>query len=169
VPVRIPCHADTGGPDRVRRREFEDVRAGTVSWYGVQDVATGAVTLQRATTRMTSEAFTMVLDDLVAVHGEDFTIIMDNGAAHTSGHTRRWIDHHPGVRVLLTPFHASWANPVQVVFSVLTRQVITDGYFTSGDDLDEAAQQWTQLRNRHPHPVRWSYQRRGPGTSDPEH
>lgn len=67
---------------------------------------------------------------------------MDNGPTHTSRHTTRWMDHHPDVEVLFTPVHASWANPEEVVFSVLmTRQVITGGHFTSGDDLDDAARQ----------------------------
>ena len=169
VPVRTPIHPDTYGPGTVRRREFEYTRAGTISWYGTQDVATGAVALRRAEERMNSAAFTMVLDDLVATHGGDFTIIMDNGSAHTSTHTRRWIDLHPEVTVLCTPVHASWANPVEVQFSILTRQVITGGHHTSADHLDTAAQHWTRIRNQTPRPVNWSYQRRGPGTSDPEH
>lgn len=171
VGVRTPCHVTTRGRDGVRRREFEYVRAGTISWYGTQDVTSGAVGLIRSATRMDSDAFTMVLDDLVAAHGEDFTIVMDNGAAHTSKHTQRWMSQHPQVRVLLTPFHASWANPVEVQFSVLTRQVITGGHHGSADHLDRAAQAWVIERNRHPCPVRWSWQRRAskPGTSDPDH
>ena len=121
VPVRTPRHAETRGPDGTRRREFEHRRAGTISWYGIQDVATGAVDL------------------------------------------------HPGVEVLFTPFHASWANPVEVQLSILTRQVITGGRHTSGEPLDAAAQHWTRLRNRHHRPVRWSYQRRGPRAPDPQH
>ena len=166
--VRTPIHPDTYGPGGRRRREFEYARAGTISWYGTQDVATGAVALHRAQQRMNSEAFTMVLDDLVAAHGSDFTIIMDNGAAHTSAHTRRWIDLHPGVEVLFTPVHASWANPVEVQFSILTRQVITGGHHTSAEHLDAAAQHWTHIRNHHHRPVNWSYQR-VPRTSDPQH
>ena len=168
VSVRTPIHPDTHGAEGMRRREFEYTRAGTISWYGTQDVATGAVALHRAHQRMNSEAFTMVLDDLVAAHGSDFTIIMDNGSAHTSAHTRRWIDHHRGVNVLFTPVHASWANPVEVQFSILTRQVITGGHHTSAEDLDAAAQHWTHIRNHHPRPVNWSYQR-VPRTSDPQH
>ena len=169
VGVRTPRHRDTRGPDGIRRREFEYTRHGTISWYGTQDVATGTIALRRATDRMNSAAFTMVLDDLVAAQGRDFTIIMDNGSTHTSAYTTRWITHHPDVQVLFTPVHASWANPQEVVFSILTRQVITGGYYTSGDDLDDAAQQWVKIRNQHPLPVRWSYQKRVPRTSDQEH
>src|SRR3954449_1580844 len=168
LPVRTPCHPDTYGPDGRRRREFEYHRAGTLAWYGTQDAGTGTIALRRAQTRMDSAAFTTVLDDLAA-EGQDVTIIMDNGSTHTSAHTTRWIDQHPQVQVLFTPLHTSWANPEEVVFSILTRQVITGGHFTSGDDLDDAAQQWVHIRNQQPLPVRWAYQTRVPRTSDLEH
>src|SRR3954463_13214489 len=168
LPVRTPCHPDTYGPDGRRRREFEYHRAGTLAGYGTQDAGTGTIALRRAQTRMDSAAFTAVLDDLAA-EGQDVTIIMDNGSTHTSAHTTRWIDQHPQVQVLFTPLHASWANPEEVVFSILTRQVITGGHFTSGDDLDDAAQQWVHIRNQQPLPVRWAYQTRVPRTSDLEH
>jgi transposase len=169
VPVRTPGHPDSYGPDGRRRREFEYRRAGTVAWYGTQDAASGVIALRRARSRMDSAAFTTVLDDLLAARGQDVTIIMDNGSTHTSAHTTRWLAQHPQVQVLFTPKHASWANPEEVVFSILTRQVITGGHFTDGDDLDQTAQQWVALRNQHPLPVRWAYQKRVPRTSDAEH
>lgn len=110
----------------------------------------------------------MVLDDLVAAHGEEPTLIMDNGSAHTSKHTARWMSLHPDVTVLFTPMHDSWANPVEIQFSVLTRQVITGGHHTSADHLDDHAQHWTRLRNTTPRPVSWSYQR-VPQTSNCQH
>lgn len=168
VGVRPPARPDTRSRAGIIRREFEYHRAGTISWYGTQDVKTGAVALRRAEDRMDSPAFTMVLDDLVATHGDDLTVIMDNGSAHTSKHTTRWMNLHPGVRVLFTPVHASWANPVEVQFSILTRQVITGSHHTSPDHLEAAAQHWTALRNTTARPVNWSYQR-VPRTSAPQH
>ena len=74
--------------------------------------------------------------------------------------------------MLFTPVHASWANPVEVQFSTLARQVITGSHHTSADHLDAAAQHWTRIRNQSPRPVTWSYQRRAqelptPSTSQP--
>lgn len=53
VSVPTPIHHDTRGREGVRRREFEYRRAGTVSWYGSQDVATGPVGPRRAHDRST--------------------------------------------------------------------------------------------------------------------
>src|SRR3954467_4841154 len=180
VGVRTPCHRDSYGPDGRRRREFEYRRAGNLAWEGTQEASGGGtsrargrdrrgISLRRARSRMGSAAFTTVLDYLLAAQGTDFTIIMDNGSTHTSAYTTRWLNAHPQVQVLFTPIHASWANPEEVVFSILTRQVLTGGHFTSGDDLDDAVQQWVALRNQHPLPVRWAYQKRVPRTSNAKH
>ena len=40
------------------------------------------------------------------------TLILDNGPAHTSRHTRAWRARHPFVRFVFTPKHASWVNPI---------------------------------------------------------
>ncbi|WP_425433582.1 hypothetical protein [Kineococcus xinjiangensis] len=77
-----------------------------MSWYGVQEAATGNVTMIPTAGRMDSTAFTDVLARLIDTCGEAFTLIVDNGPAHTSRHTRTWLDEHPGITVMhprLTP------------------------------------------------------------------
>ena len=49
---------------------------------------------------MDSAAFVDVAQSLVQAHGDTFTLIMDNGSAHTSYATRTWLARHPGIRVL---------------------------------------------------------------------
>ncbi|RYF09672.1 MAG: hypothetical protein EOO77_23245 [Oxalobacteraceae bacterium] len=101
--VRTPVMADTRGADGVLYREFEYVRRGTISWYGVQECATGRLAMIRALARMDSEAFIGVLAQLVTEHDETFTLIMDNGPAHTSRHTRAWLKAQPRITVVHTP------------------------------------------------------------------
>lgn len=158
-PVRTPVRADTRAGDGTVRREFEYVRKGTVSWYGIQDCATGAVDMVRARSRMDSTAFIEVLQHLKDVHGDDFALIMDNGPAHTSRATTAWLAEHPGIEVLLTPKHASWVNPIESVFGIVTRQVLKHGWFTTGDDCDQAVQDWVGERNRSHRPVSFTWQR----------
>ena len=40
----------------------------------------------------------------------------------------RWVVHY-------TPPHASWVNQIELFFSILQRKVITNGNFTSRQDL----------------------------------
>ncbi|WP_328295906.1 IS630 family transposase [Kineococcus sp. NBC_00420] len=156
--VRTPVCADTRDRQGRTRREFEYVRRGTISWYGVQDVATGAVSMRRATARMDSAAFTDLLKNLQAEHGPVFTLVMDNGSAHTSKHTRQWLTEHPGVTVVHTPVHASWVNPIESVFGICVRQVLRHGVFEGTDDCDAMVQAWAERRNRSLRPVTFTWQ-----------
>ena len=56
-PVRTPTRLDSRDAHGRRRREFEYVRRGTASWYGIQDASTGAVQMMRSTGSMDSAAF----------------------------------------------------------------------------------------------------------------
>jgi transposase len=156
--VRTPIRPDSRSRSGVVRREFEYVRGGTLSWYGVQNVITGAVQMIRAKTRMDSAAFVEVLQGLIDEQGDVFTLVMDNGSAHTSRQTRAWLGEHPGIRVVHTPFHASWVNPIESRFGILARQVLKHGWFTGPDDCDRQVQLWAADRNRHRRPVTFTWQ-----------
>lgn len=156
--VRTPVMADTRGGDGVLYREFEYIRRGAISWYGVQEAATGDLTMLPAAGRMDSAAFTDVLAHLVDTYGEVFTLVMDNGPAHTSRHTRAWLDDHPGITVVYTPVHASWVNPIESIFGILARQVLKHGWFEDPADCDAHVQAWVTERNREHHPVRFTWQ-----------
>ncbi|PRY03394.1 transposase [Kineococcus rhizosphaerae] len=168
-PLRVPVLPDSRDGRGRRRREFEYVRHGTISWYGIQTAASGAVQMIRSTQRMDSVAFIEVLEHLVAVHGSIFTLVMDNGPAHTSYATRTWLQAHPGISVRLTPKHASWVNPVESVFGILTRQVLQHATFVSAEDCDGRVQHWTRLRNQQHRPVTFTWQRPGAPTSAADH
>lgn len=157
-PVRTPVRADTRAGDGTVRREFEYVRKGTVSWYGVQDCASGAVEMIRSGSGMNSAAFIEILEHLEGVHGADFVLIMDNGPAHTSRATAAWLAEHPGIEVLFTPKHASWVNPIESVFGIVTRQVLHHGWFTTTAGCDQAVQDWAKDRNRTRRPVTFTWQ-----------
>lgn len=100
------------------------LRAGTVSWYGVQNAATGAVRRIRAADRMSSTAFTAVLQALIDEHGDVLTLVMDDGPAHASRQTRAWLVEHPGIHVVCTPFHDSWVDPIESSSGILAWQVL---------------------------------------------
>ena len=168
-PLRIPVRPDSRDVHGRRRREFEYVRHGTISWYGIQEAASGAVEMIRSTSRMDSAAFAEILQHLTDVHGSTFTLIMDNGPAHTSYATRTWLAEHPGVTVLLTPKHASWVNPVESVFGILTRQVLKHAAFTNAETCHDRVQLWTRLRNQQHRPVTFTWQRPGARTSAADH
>ncbi len=156
--VRTPICPDTRDRQGRTRREFEYVRAGTISWYGVQDMATGAVQMIPAAGPMDSPAFTDLLEQLIEVHGPVFTLVMDNGSAHTSRHTRTWLGEHRDISVVHTPVHASWVNPIESVFGICTRQLLRRAVFTSRQDCNARVQAWVAHRNRTRRPVTFTWQ-----------
>jgi hypothetical protein len=56
---------------------------------------------------------------------------MDNYAAHKTADIRDWLAKNPHIHVHFTPTSASWMNLVGVWFSVIGRQAIHRGTFTS--------------------------------------
>jgi transposase len=156
--VRTPVRADSRSCSGVVHREFEYVRAATLSWCGVQNVVTGAVQMIRARTRMDSTAFIDVLQGLADEHGDFLALVTDNESAHTSRQTRAWLAGHPGIQVVLTPFHASWVNPIESCFGILARRVLKHGWFTGPGECDRVVQLWTAERNRQNRPVTFTWQ-----------
>ena len=61
---------------------------------------------------------------------------MDNYAAHKHPKVKAWLAEHPRIHVHFTPTHASWMNLVEVWFSLVERQAIHRGTFTSVKDLN---------------------------------
>jgi transposase len=156
--VRTPICPDTRDRQGRTRREFEYRRAGTISWYGIQDIATGRIEMHRVSGQMNSVAFTDLLEHLTAVHGPIFTLVLDNGSAHTSRHTTAWLADHPGITAVYTPVHASWVNPIESVFGICVRQLLHHGVFTGPDDCDARVQAWVTHRNRVRRPVTFTWQ-----------
>jgi len=46
-----------------------------------------------------------------------------------------WLARHPRIHLHFTPTYASWLNLVEVFFSILERQALRRGDFTSVEDL----------------------------------
>jgi len=143
---------------RVRRREFEYRRHGTVSLMAALDVHGGEV-LARDIARNDSATFCDFLDDidravdpLMEIH-----LVLDNGSSHTAKATKRWLDAHPRFVAHYTPPHASWVNQVELFFSILQRKVIRNGSFTSRQDLLNKLIAFIAEYDKTAKPFRWTY------------
>lgn len=162
VRVRDVCRKYPDQPPRqgrLRRREFEYVRHGTASLFAALDVHTGEVLAEPIHGKNNSINFCGFLDDIeravdpaLAIH-----VVLDNGSSHVSKHTRAWFDAHPRWHVHYTPPHASWANQVELFFSVLQRKVINNGDFASRDDLISKMLRFIADYDQTARPFKWTY------------
>jgi len=88
-------------------------------------------------------------------HDEEF--IMDNLSAHDTPDVNEWFDEHPRWTRHFTPKHASWLNQIECWFSILSRQLLGRGSFTSTDDLAAKIDAYVAWYLETDRPFRWSY------------
>ncbi len=145
-------------PGQAEHREFEYIRHGTASLMAALDVSTGQV-LGRIIERNNSATFTDFLHELdQMIHPDlDIHLIMDNGSSHTSKATKAWLSAHPRFKVTYTPKHANWLNQIELFFSILTRQLLRRGEFSSRQDLANKIENFIEVYDRTAKPFRWTY------------
>jgi transposase len=139
------------------RREFEYIRHGTLCWMGAFDVRRGKP-FGFASHEHNSDTFIELLDLIDAVYPPGSGhIVMDNLSAHDTADVNEWFDEHPRWTRHFTPKHASWLNQIECWFSILGRQVLSRGSFTSTDDLAAKIDRYVAWYLATDHPFRWSY------------
>ena len=83
-------------------------------------------------------------------------IVCDNYGTHTHPDVRAWLAKHPRITLHFTPTSGSWLNLVEVFFSIITRQAIRRGSFTSVPDLIAAIETFIDGWNDRCHPFTWT-------------
>ena len=69
---------------------------------------------------------------------------------------RAWLAKHPRITLHFTPTSGSWLNLVEIFFSIITRQAIRRGSFTSVKDLIAAIETFIDGWNDRCHPFTWT-------------
>jgi hypothetical protein len=87
-------------------------------------------------------------------------LILDNGSTHAPQRLPAWLTtlnlpFH--VRLHWLSVHASWLDQIEIVFSQLQRKVLMPNDFESREGLRRTILAFFSDRNRHAHPIRWSY------------
>src|SRR5436190_1122191 len=83
-------------------------------------------------------------------------IVLDNYGTHTHPDVRAWLARHPRAALHFTPTSRSWLNMVEIFFSIITRQAIRRGSFTSVKDLIAAIENFIDGWNDRCHPFTWT-------------
>lgn len=146
-------------PRQPERREFEYQRHGVVSLMAAFDVHSGEV-LGRDVHRNDSPTFTAFLTEIDQHVPADKQIhlVLDNGSSHVAKATKAWLAAHPRFHPHYTPVHASWLNQIELFFSILTRQLLKRGHFTSRGDLADKITAYIADYDTHAKPFKWTYE-----------
>jgi transposase len=143
-------------PGLAERRSHDYVRHGTSTLFAALEIATGQVTAACKPRHRHQEFLAFLRQVTRAYPGRDLHLVMDNYAAHKHPEVRAWLGAHPRVSVHFTPTHASWMNLVEVWFSIIERQAIHRGSFTSVRDLNAKIRAFITGWNDRAHPFTWT-------------
>jgi len=151
-------------PGKIEARSHDYVRHGTTTLFAALEIASGKVTAALkprhrnteflAFLKQVERAYRDVLDDQgnpVELH-----LVMDNYTAHKHANVKTWLARNPRFVIHFTPTHASWMNLVEVWFSLIERQTIHRGVFTSVKDLNAKIRTYIDGWNDRSHPFVWT-------------
>jgi transposase len=129
-------------------------RHGTSTLFAALNVTTGQVKAGHYDRRRRRE-FLDFMNEIVADHsGKEIHVIMDNLSTHKPKRDL-WIKRHPMVHFHFTLTHASWLNQIEIWFSILVRQALRGGNFTSPRQVREAIDRFIEAHNEKAAPFEW--------------
>jgi transposase len=120
------------------------------------EVATGKVTAAVRPRHRHQEFLAFLKQVARAYPDQELHLVMDNYSAHKHDKIRKWLAANPRVIVHFTPTHASWMNLVEVGFSMIERQAIHRGSFTSVRELNAKIRALISGWNDRCHPFVWT-------------
>jgi len=117
--------------DATEKRTHDYRRHGTTTLVAALNVGTGQV-LGECTSCRDGAQFLAFLNKAVRPHaGKDVHVVLDNLSTHTTPEVMAWLDDNPHVSFHFTPKGSSWINQIETWFSIITRQSIRRGTFSS--------------------------------------
>lgn len=142
----------------IARVEFEYKRHGTRNIFAAFNVQTGHVLVDVTDDRSTPNVIAFL--DRILRHYRRGPIVMitDNINTRRGEAARAWLERHPRVRFVFTPFHGSWLNQVEIWFGILSRKALRGRSVASLDALDDIIAAFTDYWNdREARPFAWTY------------
>jgi transposase len=143
-------------PGLPEKASHDYVRHGTTTLFAALEVATGKVT-DACYPRHRHQEFLRFLKKVAAAYpGRELHVVCDNYSAHKHPEVRAWLAANPRVTLHFTPTGCSWLNMVEIFFSIITRQAIRRGSFTSVKDLIAKIGQFIDGWNDRCQPFVWT-------------
>jgi len=143
-------------PGLAARRTHDYIRHGTTTLFAALEVATGKVT-DACYQRHRHQEFLAFLRQVARAYPRvELHVVCDNYATHKHPKVAAWLARHPRITLHFTPTSASWMNLVECFFSIITRQAIHRGTFTSVADLIAAIENFIHGWNDRCVPFTWT-------------
>ena len=142
-------------PGQVERQTHDYVRNGTTTLFAALEGGHRAV--DACLPRHRHQEFLRFLKQVAKAYPRvQLHVVCDNYATHKHPIVRAWLAKHPRVHLHFTPTSCSWLNLVECFFSIITRQAIRRGTFTSVADLTAAIETYIDGWNENAEPFTWT-------------
>ena len=143
-------------PGQVERQTYDYKRNGTTTLFAALEIATGKV-IDACKPRHRHQEFLGFLKQVAKAYPRvQLHVVADNYAAHKHPKVKAWLARNPRIHMHFTPTGCSWLNLVECFFSILTRQTIRRGSYTSVADLTAAIQTYIDGWNERATPFTWT-------------
>jgi transposase len=143
-------------PGLPEKRSHDYVRHGTTTLFAALEIATGQV-IDACMPRHRHQEFLRFLKQVAKAYPrKKLHIVLDNYGTHKHPTVRAWLAKNPRVQLHFTPTSGSWLNMVEIFFSIITRQAIRRGTFTSVRDLIDGIRAFIDGWNDRCQPFTWT-------------
>ena len=143
-------------PGQVERQTYDYRRNGTTTLFAALEIATGKV-VDVCKPRHRHQEFLAFLKQVARAYPRvQLHVVADNYATHKHPKVKAWLAKNPRIHLHYTPTGCSWLNLVECFFSIITRQAIRRGTFTSVADLTAAIEAYIDGWNEHATPFAWT-------------
>lgn len=144
-------------PGKCERTSFEYKRNGTASLFAAFNTKTGKV---HGACKKNHNRYDFIefLDSLAkSYRKKEIHVILDNFRTHKTKEVKEWLKRHPNWKFHFTPTYSSWLNQIECWFSIISRQMIRRGVFTSVRDLISKIKTYIREYNKKSKPFIWTY------------
>jgi transposase len=143
-------------PGLPEKRSHDYVRNGTTTLFAALEVATGKVTALTQPRHRHQEFLRFLKQVAKAYPRKKLHIVCDNYGSHKHPKVKAWLERNPRIQLHFTPTSGSWLNMVEIFFSIITRQAIRRGSYTSVRDLTNAIRAFIDGWNDRCEPFVWT-------------
>jgi transposase len=142
------------GLSEKRTHDYE--RHGTTNLFAALNTGTGQVFADCHPRRTAVEFLAFVKRAVKPHRGKDIHVVLDNLSTHDTPEVRAWLAANPNVSFHCTPVGSSWINQIETWFSIITKQAIRRGTFTSVNALIDRIRAYIEHWNTDAKPFIWT-------------
>jgi transposase len=143
-------------PGLPEKATHDYIRHGTTTLFAALEIATGKVTDACYPGHRHQEFLRFLKKVAAACPGRELHVVCDNYATHKHPAVKAWLAKNLRVTLHYTPTGCSWLNMVEIFFSIITRQAIRRGSYTSVKDLIAKIGQFIDGWNDRCQPFAWT-------------